>query len=58
MNSAVIAACMLIQDDDVEPVYTELKRENEEDKSKIIILCMTLCYLCAVKQEYMCVYTN
>ena len=56
MNSAVIAVCMLIQDDDVEPVYTELKRENEDDKSKII--CMTLCYLCTIKQEYVCVHTN
>ena len=37
MNIAVIAVCMLMQDDDVEPVYTELKRENEEDKSKINI---------------------
>ena len=57
MNSAVIAACILIQDDDVEPVYTELKRENEEDKSKIII-CMTLCCLWTIKQEYVCVYMN
>ena len=48
MNSAVIAACMLIQDDDVEPVYTELKRENEEDKSKIIF--------CAQLSKSMCVY--
>ena len=57
MNSAVIVACMLTQEDDVEPVYTELKRENEEDKSKIII-CMTLCCLCITKQEYMCVHMN
>ena len=58
MNSAVIVACMLIQDDDVEPVYTELKRENEEDKSKIIYMYMTLCCLCITKQEYVCVHTN
>ena len=31
----VIAVCMLIQEDDQEPVYTELKREKEDEKSKI-----------------------
>ena len=44
MNKDVIAAHVLIQEDDVEPVYTELKRENEDDKSKMYT---TLCYLCA-----------
>jgi hypothetical protein len=38
VNNAIISVCMLIQDDEVEPVYTELKRENVDDKSKRIVL--------------------
>ena len=35
-NKNVIAVCtyMVIQEDDQESVYTELKRENEDEKSK------------------------
>ena len=29
---------MLIQEDDQEPVYTELKREKEDEKSKIKVI--------------------
>lgn len=39
---------MLIQEDDEDPVYTELKRENEDEKSKN--------YDCAI--NFMCSYMD
>jgi hypothetical protein len=47
VNSAVISVCMLVQDDEVEPVYTELKRENEDGKSKTVYIGVHVLFVCS-----------